>query len=70
MKQMMMATWGVIRWYFCSVLHSDNLSLDLGKILLMLQALKRGHAIDPSNPHFHMCAVLFLKAGMHENWEL
>ena len=36
----------------------------------MLQALKRGHAIDPSNPHFHMCAVLFLKAGMHENWEL
>ena len=29
----------------------------------MLQAVKKGHAIEPSNPQFHMCAVRFLKAG-------
>jgi hypothetical protein len=32
-----------------------------GKLMLMLQAIRRGHSIDPSNPHFHTCLVRFLK---------
>jgi hypothetical protein len=33
-----------------------------GKLLLMLQSVKRGYAIDSTNPHFHECCVRFLKA--------
>ena len=61
---------GFVREYFSLVfvLLNDNFCLVVaGKLLLMLQALKRGHAIDPSNPHFHTCAVRFLKTGMYEN---
>jgi len=32
-----------------------------GKVLLMLQSIKRGYAIDPNNPHLHTCLVRFLK---------
>lgn len=49
---------------------SDNIETHLlgfevyyrkGKLLLMLQCLKRGQQIDPDNPHLHMCRVKFLK---------
>lgn len=32
-----------------------------GKLLLMLQSIKRGHAIEPEHPQFHVCRVRFLK---------
>jgi len=31
------------------------------KLLLMLQSIKRGHALDPEHPEFHECMVRFLK---------
>lgn len=32
-----------------------------GKLLLMLQSLKRAHAIDPTNPTLHNCVIRFFK---------
>ncbi|CAH1778361.1 unnamed protein product [Owenia fusiformis] len=32
-----------------------------GKILLMFQAIKRGHAIDSNDPRLHVCSVRFLQ---------
>lgn len=32
------------------------------KLLIMLQALKRAHAIDPNNPVLHSCIIRFIKS--------
>ena len=34
-----------------------------GKLLLMLQSLKRGHALDACHPLLHECLVKFIKLG-------
>ena len=38
-----------------------------GKLLLMLQSVKRGHAVDPHHPEMHECIVRFLKTGKEIN---
>lgn len=38
-----------------------------GKLLLMLQSVKRGLALEPDNPQLHECLVQFLNTGMFAN---
>lgn len=35
-----------------------------GKLLLMLQSLKRGRAVDPDHPQLHECLIEFILTSM------
>ena len=39
-----------------------------GKLLLMMQAVKRGHQLQPTAPAMHECIVRFLKTGKLRNF--
>jgi hypothetical protein len=47
---------------------ASNWRMDFaGKLLLMLQSVKRGLAVEPDNPQLHECLVQFLNTGMLTN---
>ncbi|XP_064608201.1 N-alpha-acetyltransferase 15, NatA auxiliary subunit-like [Liolophura sinensis] len=41
-----------------------------GKLLLMLQCIKRGHRVDPDNPAFHLCRLRFRQEVSRRKSEL